>query len=142
MRPDTRSYAARVDKLTEVTRFVGTCADRFGLDEATRFRVLLALEEAFVNVCRHAYPEGAGAAEVTCESEGDAFVLAVADRGRPFDVLSLPEPDTSADVTHRPVGGLGVHFIRTCASDASYRREDGRNVLRMAFRPAANGDHR
>lgn len=142
MKPDTRCYDARVDNLTAVTQFVGTCADRFGLDEGTRFRVLLALEEAFVNVCRHAYPEGTGAAEVTCESDGEAFVLAIADCGRPFDVLSLPEPDTSADVMHRPVGGLGVHFIRTCASSATYRRNDGQNILRMVFRPAESGDQR
>jgi len=140
MKPDTRCYAARVDNLDAVTRFVGTCADRFGLDDGTRFRLLLALEEAFVNVCRYAYPEGTGAAEVTCESDGGAFALAIADRGRPFDVLSLPEPDTRAGVMLRPVGGLGVHFIRTCASSASYRRDDGRNILRMVFRPAESGD--
>ena len=130
-----RSYPARVENLPAVTGFVETCADRAALDDRTKFGVLLALEEAFVNVCNHAYPEGGGAAEIACESDGESFVLVIADRGKPFDVLSLPEPDTTADLMHRPFGGLGIHFIRKFSDGVTYRRDDDRNVLRMTFRP-------
>ena len=67
--------------------------------------------------------------------EGDAFTLDISDWGEPFDVLSLPEPDTTRDVMHRPLGGLGVDFIRTFSKSATYQRDDDRNVLRMLFRP-------
>jgi anti-sigma regulatory factor (Ser/Thr protein kinase) len=128
-------YAARIDNLPAVTEFVDACADRFGLDGVTKFGLLLAAEEAFVNICRYAYSQGEGAAELSCESEGDAFVLDISDRGRPFDVLSLPEPNTTADSMHRPLGGLGIHFIRKFANSVTYHRDDDRNVLRMVFRP-------
>ncbi len=132
-------YAARVDNLPAVTEFVDACADRVGLDGEAKFGLLLALEEAFVNICRYAYSQGEGSAELSCESEGDAFLLDISDRGRPFDVLSQPEPNTTADPMQRPVGGLGIHFIRKFANSVSYRREDGRNVLRMVFRPTREG---
>jgi anti-sigma regulatory factor (Ser/Thr protein kinase) len=131
---DTRRYTARVEDLPAVTEFVAACADRFGLDERARFGLLLALEEAFVNICRYAYSGGAGVAELSCESEGDAFVLDMSDWGKPFDVLSLPEPQTTGDLMHRPLGGLGVHFIRRFSNGVTYHRDDGRNVLRMVFR--------
>jgi anti-sigma regulatory factor (Ser/Thr protein kinase) len=120
--------------LPAVTDFVTACADRFGLDGRAKYGLLLALEEAFVNICRYAYGGGAGVAELSCESDGDAFVLDISDWGQPFDVLSLAEPDTTGDVTHRPLGGLGVHFIRNFSDQVTYQRADDRNVLRMVFR--------
>jgi serine/threonine-protein kinase RsbW len=134
---DTRRYAARVEDLPAVTEFVAACADRVGLDGRATFGLLLALEEAFVNICRYAYAGGAGVAEISCESEGDAFVLDISDWGKPFDVLSLPEPDTTGDLMHRPLGGLGVHFIRMFSNSVTYHRDNDRNVLRMVFRRSA-----
>ncbi len=137
MRFDTRRLEARVDNLAAATEYVGACADRAGLDERMRFAVLLSLEEAFVNVCRYAYPGGAGDVEITCESGAGVFVLELADTGVEFDVLSYPTPDTSAPLDERPVGGLGIHFIRTLAEGVTHRRDGDRNILRMEFPPAA-----
>ena len=134
MKIDTRRYKARVEDLPAVTEFVAACADRFGLDNRAKFGLLLALEEAFVNICRYAYSGAVGVAEVSCESEGDAFVLDMSDWGKPFDVLSRAEPDTTVDLMHRPLGGLGVHFIRKFSNGVTYHRDDDRNVLRMVFR--------
>lgn len=134
MTTDTRRYPARVDDLPAVTEFVAACADRFGLNGRARFGLLLALEEAFVNICRYAYGDGGGDAELSCEIEGDAFVLDISDWGKPFNVLSVPEPDTTGDLMHRPLGGLGAHFIRKFSNGATYRRDGNRNVLRMVFR--------
>jgi anti-sigma regulatory factor (Ser/Thr protein kinase) len=125
--------AATLEKLNELNEFVELCADRFGLDTKKKYGLLVALEEAFVNICSYAYSDGTGDAEVSCATEGDAFVLEIADSGAPFDVLSLPEPDTTLDVMEREIGGLGVYFIRRLTDDVSYRRENGRNILRMGL---------
>ena len=137
MNIDTRRYEARIDVLPAVSEFVAACADGFGLDGRAKFGLLLAVEEAFVNICRYAYAGDGGVAELSCSSEGDAFVLDISDWGKPFDVLSLPEPDTTGDLMHRPLGGLGVHLIRKVSNRVTYHREDDRNVLRMVFRRSA-----
>lgn len=134
MADDTRHYAARVDNLDAANEFVEECADRFGLEATKKFGLLLTLEEAFVNVCSYAYPDGAGDAEICCTGDGDAFVLEISDRGRPFDILSLPDPDLTLDIMERGIGGLGIHFIRTLSDGVSYRREQNRNILRMVFK--------
>lgn len=113
--------------------FVEECADRFGLATKKKFGLELALEEAFINICSHAYPDGEGDAEIFCTGDGDAFVLEIADSGKPFDVLSLPDPDITLDIMDRQIGGLGIHFIRTMSDSVSYRRENDRNILRMVF---------
>jgi anti-sigma regulatory factor (Ser/Thr protein kinase) len=125
---------ATLEKLGELNQFVEECADRFGLDAKKKFGLLIAVEEAFVNICSYSYPGGAGEADVSCASEEEALVLEIADSGSPFDVLSLPDPDTTLDVMEREIGGLGVYFIRKLTDDVSYRRENGRNILRLVFR--------
>jgi anti-sigma regulatory factor (Ser/Thr protein kinase) len=134
------SCAATLEKLTELTEFVEECADRFGLETKKKFGLLVAVEEAFVNICSYAYPDGRGVAEASCVTEGDAFVFEIADSGSPFDVLSIPDPDTTLDIMDREIGGLGVYFIRRLTDDVSYRREDGKNILRMVLKRTQAGN--
>ena len=133
MKPDTIIFAARVANLDAANAFVEACYDRFNLHPEKKFSVLLALEEAFVNICHHAYIDGAGDIEISCQLENEAFVLEIADKGKSFDMLSLPAPDTTLDIEDRPIGGLGILLIRTLSNSADYRRDDDRNVLRMVF---------
>ncbi len=134
MKRDEIHCLATLENLTRVTAFVEGCADRFNLTTKKKFGALVAIEEAFVNICSHAYPAGEGMVAITCETDGASFVLEIADAGRPFDVLSLPEPDTTSALLDRQIGGLGVHFIRNLSDEVSYRREKGQNILRMVFK--------
>jgi serine/threonine-protein kinase RsbW len=127
------TYSARIENLEEVLDFIETCADRFGLDEKRKFGLLVAVEEAFVNVCHYAYPDSKGEVELICEGDGDSFAVTIKDRGVAFNVLSLPDPDITSDVMERKVGGLGIYFIRRLTDDVSYQREDGQNILRMVL---------
>ncbi|MBS1187624.1 MAG: putative anti-sigma regulatory factor, serine/threonine protein kinase [Burkholderiaceae bacterium] len=137
MKLDATRYPARLERLVDANAFVEACADRSRLEDGKRFGALLALEEAFVNICSYAYPDSSGEVEIACGLDGGRFVLEIADWGSPFDVLSLPEPDLTLDIMERPIGGLGIHFIRVMTDSVSYRRESGRNVLRMEFAAAA-----
>ncbi len=124
---------ACIDNLEEIIHFVDGCADRSGLTGIKKNKALIAVEEAFVNICHYAYPGGKGKVELTCCGQSDVFEVEIADKGVPFNVLLLPDPDTTADILERKIGGLGVYLIRRLIDDVSYRRQDGQNILRMAL---------
>lgn len=128
---DTLKCAALLENLNQVTEFAEEAADRLGLDAKKKFGLLIAVEEAFVNVCHYAYPEAEGDVSISCGSDSKTIVIEIADSGAPFDVLSLPDPDTTADIMDRQIGGLGVYFIRTLTDLVSYRRDEGQNILQM-----------
>ena len=123
--------AANVEKLPEITEFLQECADYSGLDPKKKFGLLLAIEEAFVNVCNYAYPDHKGLIEVSCDKVDDSLVVEISDKGIPFNILLLPDPDISLDIADREIGGLGGYFIRRCTDSVSYRREDEKNILRL-----------
>lgn len=133
MHAQTQAFAARVAQLAQANAFVVSCLQHFKVDSDAEFKVLLALEEAFVNICHHAYETDDGEIAITCAREHDVFVLEIADRGKPFDVLSLPDPDTTLGIEERPIGGLGLYLIRTLTSNVSYMRVNDQNRLRMVF---------
>lgn len=71
--------------------------------------------------------------ELSGRAEGGRFVLEFVDGGRPVDVLLRPDPDTTAGLDAREVGGLGIDLMRRFADEVRYRSEHGRNVLSMAY---------
>ncbi len=129
----TLTCAANVGQLREIAEFVDECAERFGLDVKRTFGLQVAVEEAFVNICSYAYPEGNGTVVIAAGAEGDSLVLEISDNGKPFNVLKLPDPDTTLDITNRDIGGLGGYFIRRLTDNVSYRRENGQNILMLAL---------
>jgi anti-sigma regulatory factor (Ser/Thr protein kinase) len=130
---ETLTTDARIENLDSVVAFIEDRADQCELDSKKKFGLLVAIEEAFVNVCHYAYPDAEGYVTIACGNDTETFVVEIADQGEPFDVLSLPDPDVTADIMDREIGGLGVFFIRKLTSDVSYRREEGHNILRMVL---------
>jgi len=120
---------AELSKLDQATDFVSGCAEELGVAPARIMGLTVALEEAFVNICNYAYPEKSGDVELTCSVAGEYFALEISDHGVPFDLLSLAEPDTSASIEDRDVGGLGILLLRKFTDDVSYCREKDCNKL-------------
>jgi serine/threonine-protein kinase RsbW len=55
----------------------------------------------------------------------------VEDDGRAFNPLEAAAPNLDASIDERPIGGLGIHLVRSVMTSVEYRRQDGRNVLTM-----------
>jgi anti-sigma regulatory factor (Ser/Thr protein kinase) len=135
-----RIFEAKIGNLPEVSSYIEACAGNAGIPPARRMKILLALEEAFVNISSYAYDTGDGQVRVECQDTAEEFVLELSDEGKPFDQRSLPEPNLLAGIDHRPIGGLGGLLLRKLTDRTGYRREIGRNILTLAFRKAAETD--
>ncbi|MEI8185437.1 MAG: ATP-binding protein [Chlorobiaceae bacterium] len=125
--------AAQVDRLAEIAQFVDACAEHFQLDAAKTFGLQVAVEEIFVNICSYAYPDEEGVVSIIAGREDDALVLEIADNGIPFNIMLLPDPDTSLDISDRNIGGLGGYFVRRLTDNVTYRRDDGKNILKISM---------
>jgi serine/threonine-protein kinase RsbW len=107
------------------------------LPEAERAHLTLLVEELLTNLGKYGYDlGGAGQAELTLTRDGDRVTLTVVDDGRAFDPLAAPPPDFEQPVEDRPLGGLGLHLIRSLSETASYEYRDGRNRLTLIRRIA------
>jgi sigma-B regulation protein RsbU (phosphoserine phosphatase) len=93
----------------------------------------LALEEWVVNVIQYGYEDDLEhRIELRLWLDATEVRIVIEDDGRPFDPTAQAEADTSLPVAERPIGGLGIHFIRKTMDRFSYRREDDHNMITLA----------
>ena len=58
--------------------------------------------------------------------------ITIIDDGVPFDPLKAKEPDTTAAIQERKIGGLGIFLVKTIMDSMHYERTaDGYNVLTL-----------
>jgi anti-sigma regulatory factor (Ser/Thr protein kinase) len=104
-------------------------------------KIELALDELWANIINHAYdPDRPGRIEVEgrpAEMDDQAgFLVRLRDWGRPFDPFSqAPEPDISSDLASRPIGGLGIHLVKSLARYCGYQRLGDCNQVELFFDP-------
>lgn len=92
----------------------------------------LILEELFTNTITHGASYGREVfIEVNLGIDKDELIMTYKDNGMPFNVLDLPEPDLTASIENREVGGLGVHYVKTLTDSVEYEYVEKQNVLKM-----------
>ncbi len=96
------------------------------------FQINLSLDELLTNTISYGFPDG-GDHEIVVEAvlQEDGLVITTRDDGLPFNPLERTEPDISQDIEERPIGGLGIHLVRSTMDEIEYRWETGENVLTM-----------
>jgi anti-sigma regulatory factor (Ser/Thr protein kinase) len=103
----------------------------YGCTPALIDDVLLIAEEVIANTIDHGGTPGQSPPQidVLLQAEAGRLRLEIRDNGTAFDPLALPPPDLDVDILERPLGGLGIHLIRTLSETVYYRRENGCNLL-------------
>jgi anti-sigma regulatory factor (Ser/Thr protein kinase) len=115
------SLAARADGLPLLLEFARGFGREHGLPEPAVHRLIVILEELFLNTVHHGHGGGSDApvtvelslaeGELCCSYTDHAPVF-VPPAGLPSHIGRPPEA--------RPVGGLGVAIVRSLASDLSH----------------------
>jgi serine/threonine-protein kinase RsbW len=123
---------AKIENMEILVHFISDVARKFGFSGKRVKEIELATEEALVNIINYAYPDHSGDIKVTCtQDKSKAFVIKIEDNGIAFDILSLKDPDISAGIFEREVGGLGVFLIRKLMDKVQYQRKNKKNILEL-----------
>jgi sigma-B regulation protein RsbU (phosphoserine phosphatase) len=121
---------------SELERF----AQNHRISEPDVHALSLALDELVTNTITYGYEDqGTHEIRVRLTVANGRLSAEVEDDGRPFNPLTAPAPDLTSAVEDRPVGGLGIHLVRSLMDDVDYRRESGKNHLIMSKRLTSSG---
>jgi serine phosphatase RsbU (regulator of sigma subunit)/anti-sigma regulatory factor (Ser/Thr protein kinase) len=134
MSEQTLTCAARYENLATLSGFVAEFACRAGLDEATCYDIQMAVDEACANIIEHAYGgENRGDIECTCADAAEQVTITLRDHGKTFDPQRVQLPDTQAAIEDRPIGGLGLFFMRQLMDEVRFEFQPG-----IGDQPATN----
>ena len=129
---------ASLEHLEQVIAFVDAQLEQLDCPMKTQMQIDVAVEEIFVNISHYAYAPGTGEAVIRLDFDPDTrtCVIVFQDSGVPFDPTAKEDPDVTLSAEQRKVGGLGIFMVKKSMDEMHYRREDGKNVLKLKKRLA------
>ena len=126
--------------LRKIRKFIEKFSKLAGFGEDDTYKIQLAVDEACTNIIQHGYGgENRGEIECSCSYTDEDFVVLLQDKGRSFNIDSVSNPDTKTNLENRPVGGLGVYFIRKLMDRIIYRSnpilggDNEKNVINQLY---------
>jgi serine/threonine-protein kinase RsbW len=98
------------------------------------FAIQVCLEEAVANIIMYnATTDDRLEIVIEVERRNQSLVAQIEDNGSAFDPTQVPRPPIPTSLAEAKVGNLGIHLMRSFASDMHYERRDSRNRLTMQF---------
>jgi serine/threonine-protein kinase RsbW len=118
------SFTRELKTLAPLFDFVDEAAERYRLDEDSRFAARLAAEEIFTNMVK--YGGGEDRISITVEVRDHRLRLVFVHAGAvPFDVTESNDIDVTKPIAERTPGGIGLYLVRRVMDDVTYEYSDG-----------------
>lgn len=117
--------------IVDALEFARDFLPQSSLDERSRMKVAIIVEELTSNTLRHGIREKDVSLLLLLEDRRGQVELRIDDDAPAFDPterLEFAGPDPFSG------GGIGLAIVRAWAEDITYSRDGDRNVLRMAIR--------
>lgn len=128
-------YELEVDSnktnLEKVLSFIEDCVSSLDVSIKAKFQLELAIEEIFVNIVSYAYGDKEGKIKIYCDVRENPLkiIIKFIDEGEPFNPLDVANPDVSADIESRNIGGLGLFLVKKNVDDIKYEYLNEKNNL-------------
>lgn len=119
-------------ELSALNESINSLMKSLHIPEETVYAIALAIDEMGTNCVKYSFDDtNIHQIEVDLSIDPNHVVLVIKDDGHEFDPLKAFSPDTSLPMEERPIGGLGIHLVRSSVNQMIYKRIDNINILEI-----------
>lgn len=129
------SLMARLSELRDLAAMVETFGEAHNLPHRTNFIINLALEELITNTLVHGHFDDGVEPEIgiSLGVTESRVVVVLESNGGKFDPTQDSNPDLTSDLADRPIGGLGLHLVKSQADGFAYDWDNGINRITLEY---------
>lgn len=121
-----------LNELERLSKSLETFAKQEQLDSAVAYKLLVCLDELVTNVISYGGPRSPeDLTRVSVDVIGGVLYASIEEIGAAFNPLLREDPDITADIDSRGIGGLGILLVKKMMDGVEYERCGNRNVLKM-----------
>lgn len=124
---------AELDNFKDVLLPIEELLEETGCPQDMIYQLNICFEEIFVNISSYAYSEGHGdgMVRIRLEIQEKPYKVFIKfhDTGVPYNPLEKEDPDINLPAEERPIGGLGIFFVKNMMDEVVYEYSNGENVL-------------
>jgi serine/threonine-protein kinase RsbW len=128
-----KKFIASLDHLYDMLAFVRHFALQQGFDDILSDKIMLATEEALVNIIRHGYAgdDNKGEVEISCEKcqSKPGMKILIKDQGVPFDPIQKAHEKRQKTTPQEELGGYGILIYVGLMDQVEYYRTEEGNLL-------------
>ncbi|OME84016.1 hypothetical protein BK120_12960 [Paenibacillus sp. FSL A5-0031] len=137
----------RLEELQRLNEGLEQIGAEAGWSERAVLDLSLACEELVINIVNYGFPSGGEHhIDVIIQASPTSVEVKIEDGGVPFNPLQEADPRAllELELEDRPIGGLGIFFVKRLMDDIHYEYAGGLNRFRMRkqFVLNSNGDKR
>lgn len=129
-------FPAETSVLTKIAEVIADAGYHAGFNDGEVGDIQLAVDEACTNTIVHGLKKDPDRTfRIEIRWVPDEIEILIRESGEPFDMSNVAVPDVKATIDKRPVGKLGVYFIRKMMDEVDFHVEtNGLKTLRMVKR--------
>jgi len=127
----TKRFEPVEGRNAEIIESVMNCDEVKNLSEDIKFKIRLCVEEVEENILGYS---GSTWVDVKVDKSSENIEIAFQDGGVEFNPLAKEDPDITASVDDRQVGGLGIFLCKQMMDSMDYSFSKGCNILRMKIK--------
>lgn len=106
--------------------------DQQGIADQVKNQVNLVLEELYTNSVNYGFAGiSNGYVAINLLNKGSYLEMIYQDNGIAYDPLQTEDPELLLSIEDRPIGGLGVFFVKAMTDHVEYKRDGGFNIVKM-----------
>ncbi len=120
---------ATIENIDVATDFIDEELEAHNCPMKAITQINIALDELFSNIARYAYPDSQGMATVRIDIDSERIFLQLADSGIEFNPLKNDDPDITASIDNRSVGGLGIFMVKKTMDEVKYEYINNQNII-------------
>ena len=125
----SKKFKRSLESLDDIFSFNAAFCDEQGCDGEIRYMLDMVMEELFTNALKY-NPDNENDVEIELQLEGEILTIILTEYDVPsFDPNSQQVYDLNAPLQERPIGKLGIHFVKKMLDNVTHEYSNGKNKI-------------
>lgn len=126
----TIKIPTEIESIELVQNSIGGMLDRKGISNQLQNIIHILIDEILNNIIHYAYDTKKGIVSFQiCITYKKNIKLTFMDYGKEYNPLLKEDPELSAPLEQRSIGGLGIYIVKHFTKKMKYKRKNNKNIL-------------